>query len=66
MIPDIGAYLLYPFFMAYETNSINKGSLSESGNPFERLIALCSFAKELIIVKFVVLTLGSLELKFMS
>tara|TARA_B100000780_G_scaffold272017_1_gene233637 strand:+ start:1451 stop:1609 length:159 start_codon:yes stop_codon:yes gene_type:complete len=52
--------------MAYETNSINKGSLSESGNPFERLIALCSFAKELIIVKFVVLTLGSLELKFMS
>tara|TARA_B100000768_G_C11283493_1_gene380271 strand:+ start:1190 stop:1348 length:159 start_codon:yes stop_codon:yes gene_type:complete len=52
--------------MAYETNSINKGSLSKSGNPFERLIALCSLAKELMIVKLVVLTLGSLDLKFMS
>src|SRR5687768_9579690 len=60
-IPGMGAYWLWPSFIALVKASRKTGEHSKSGNPCERFTALCCLAKPLISVKIVVPVLGNLE-----
>src|SRR5258705_4126734 len=59
--PGIGAYWLCPSRMKRATASTSSGAQSKSGNPWERLMALCSSASLDIVAKMLTPVLGSLD-----
>ena len=61
MTPAIGGYWFSPALKYWVTRSRSSFAQSKSGNPCDKLIALCSCASRDITVNIVVPTLGSLD-----
>src|SRR5687768_694164 len=59
--PGIGAYWLYPLFIAWLTSDVRSLLIGKSGKPWPRFTALVSVARPLITVKMVVPTFGSFD-----